>query len=111
MIEEEFYFPVLEEKLGKGALSGNIEQHKGFAQGLEALEKWCKIVQKGEVGYDGKVFLGLVEAFSDILITHLNDVRVYSIYSFVYSLKAAPFPTIGNPDFGPQGSEGEFYRS
>jgi len=72
-LEETFYFPALEEKLGKGALSGNIQQHKEFIPGLEALEEWCKKVQKGEVKYDSKVFLGMVEAFSDTMIVHLND--------------------------------------
>ena len=81
-LEETFYFPALEEKLGKGALSGNVQQHKEFIPGLEALEEWCKKVQKGEVEYDSKVFLGMVEAFSDTMIVHLNDVRAFYVHSF-----------------------------
>jgi hemerythrin-like domain-containing protein len=72
-LEETFYFPVLEEKLGAGTLQGNVEQHKEFMPGLEALEEWCKKVQKGEAEYDGTVFLGLVEAFGDTMVAHLNS--------------------------------------
>ena len=76
-LEETFYFPAMEEKLGKGALDGNVEEHKLFMPGLEAFEEWCKKVQKGEVPYDAKVFLGLVEAFADIMVAHMNSVRSY----------------------------------
>ncbi|KAF8798500.1 hypothetical protein BYT27DRAFT_7264653 [Phlegmacium glaucopus] len=70
-LEETYYFPALEEKLGKGALNGNIEQHKEFIPGVEALEEWCKKVQKGEEAYDANVLLGLVDAFGDAMIAHL----------------------------------------
>jgi hypothetical protein len=64
----------LEEKLGKGALSGNIEEHEEFVPKLEALDEWCKKVEKGEVEYDGNVFLGMVEAFADIMVAHMTNV-------------------------------------
>jgi hypothetical protein len=103
----------MEEKLGKGTLGGNIEQHKEFIPGLEALEEWCKRVQNGEANYDGKVFLALVEAFSDTMIAHLNDVRVYYIYFFPYSMyPLLPIlPTIGNLNFGSRAHQSKFYRS
>jgi hemerythrin-like domain-containing protein len=101
-LEETFYFSALEEKLGQGTLSGNVEQHKEFIPGLEALEEWCKRVQNGEAKYDDKVFLAMVEAFSDTMITHLNDVCAYYIYFFPYlTYTLLPIPlTIGNLDFG-----------
>jgi len=71
-LEEEFYFPAMEEKLGKGALSGNVDEHKEFVPRLESLDDWCKKVQKGEVVYDGKVFIGMVEAFADTMVEHMN---------------------------------------
>ena len=74
-LEETFYFPALEEKLGKGALSGNIEEHEEFVPKLEALEEWCKKVQKGEVVYDGNVFLGMVDAFADTMVAHMTQVN------------------------------------
>ena len=49
----------MEEKLGKGALSGNIKNTR-----MEALDEWCK-VQKGEEVYYGNVFMGMVDAFAD----------------------------------------------
>jgi len=70
-IEEEFYFPAMEEKLGKGVLSGNIKEHEEFAPKLVALDEWCKKVQKGEVVYDGKIFLGMVESFADTMVAHM----------------------------------------
>ena len=77
-LEETFYFPVLEEKLGKDALGGNIEQHKEFIPGVETLHEWCEKVQKGEVVYNAEVFLGLVESFADTMVAHLNSVRPHS---------------------------------
>ena len=84
-LEETFYFPAMEEKLGKGALSGNIEEHEEFVPKLEALDEWCKKVQKGEVVYDGKVFLGMVEAFADTMVAHMTNVRSY-LHSFLVVL-------------------------
>ena len=84
-LEETFYFSAMEEKLGKGALSGNIEEHEEFVPKLEALDEWCKKVQKGEVVYDGKVFLGMVEAFADTMVAHMTNVRSY-LLSFLVIL-------------------------
>ena len=79
-IEESFYFPALEEKLGKGALSRNIEEHEQFVPKLEAFDEWCKKVEKGEVVYDGKVFIGMVEAFSDTMVAHMTNVRFHILF-------------------------------
>ena len=65
----------MEEKLGEGALSGNVKEHEEFVPKLEALEEWCKKVQKGEVVYDGNVFLGMVDAFADTMVAHMIHVR------------------------------------
>jgi hemerythrin-like domain-containing protein len=74
-LEETFYFPAMEEKLGKGVLSGNIKEHEEFVPKLEALDEWCKKVQKGAVVYDGTVFLGMVDAFADTMVAHMTHVR------------------------------------
>ena len=82
-LEESFYFPAMEEKLGKGTLSGNIEEHEEFVPKLEALDEWCKKVEKGEVVYDGKVFIDMVEAFSDTMVTHMTNVgSIFFLHSF-----------------------------
>ena len=95
----------MEKKLGEGALQGNVEQHKEFIPGLEALNEWCKKVQQGEVEYDGKVFLELVEAFGDTMVAHLHSVRSCStLHSFCTdsrpNLQSLSF-SIGNPNFEP----------
>jgi hypothetical protein len=41
-LEEEIFFPRLEEKLGAGALSHNVEEHHAFAQPLEELDDYVK---------------------------------------------------------------------
>ncbi|KAF8798499.1 hypothetical protein BYT27DRAFT_7246497 [Phlegmacium glaucopus] len=46
-------------KKRKGTLSESIEQHKDFLPGVEALEEWCKKVQKSKEVYDANVLLGL----------------------------------------------------
>lgn len=81
-LEESFYFPAMEEKLGKGALSANVEEHEEFVPKLEALDEWCKKVQKGEVVYDGQVFVGMVEAFAETMVTHMTHVRFYNLFIF-----------------------------
>ncbi|KAF8798452.1 hypothetical protein BYT27DRAFT_7343426 [Phlegmacium glaucopus] len=58
-------------KKRKGTLSESIEQHKDFLPGVEALEEWCKKVQKSKEVYDANVLLGLVDAFGDAMIAHL----------------------------------------
>jgi Hemerythrin HHE cation binding domain len=82
-LEETFYFPAMEEKLGKGALSGNIKEHEEFIPKLEALDEWCKKVQKGEVVYDGTVFLGMVDAFADTMVAHMTHVRSIFFLQFI----------------------------
>ena len=105
-LEEDFYFPAMEEKLGKGALSVNVEQHKEFVPGVGALEEWCKKVQNDEVEYDGKVLLGLIEAFGDTMIAHLNSVSFHFAYS-TYPL----INPIGNSNVGPRDHSSAFYNS
>ena len=79
-LEETFYFPAMEEKLGKGALSRNIGEHEESVPKLEALYEWCQKVQKGEVMYDGKVFLGMVKP--DTMTARMTNVRLY-LHSFL----------------------------
>ena len=76
----------MEEKLGKGVLSGNIKEHEEFVPQLEALDEWCKKVQMGEVVYDGNVFLGMVEAFADTMVAHMTHVRFLFSFFFGHSL-------------------------
>ena len=77
----------MEEKLGKGVLSGNIKEHEEFVPKLEALDEWCKKVQKGEVVYDGNVFMGMVDSFADTMVAHLTHVCfIYMYLQFITKL-------------------------
>ena len=82
----------MEEKLGKGALSANVQEHEEFVPKLEALDEWCKKVQKGEVVYDGQVFLGMVEAFAETMVTHMTHVRCPYFYLFLHSFLSCNNP-------------------
>jgi len=72
-LEEEFLFPELEKKLGKGALHGNIDQHTEFAPQLHDLEEYIKAVQNGKQDYNGDDFVEKINSFGDVLMQHLAD--------------------------------------
>jgi hypothetical protein len=74
-LEEEFLFPELEKKLGKGALHGNIDQHTEFAPQLHDLEEYIKAVQNGKQDYNGDDFVEKINSFGDVLMQHLADVH------------------------------------
>jgi len=70
--EETFTFPSYEAKLGKGAMSINLEQHEKFVPQAEQLEKYLKDVQEGKDKYDGKRIVDTIESFGDVMLEHLN---------------------------------------
>ncbi|KAK2464031.1 hypothetical protein APHAL10511_003975 [Amanita phalloides] len=72
-LEETFLFPFYEEKLGKGALQVNIEQHEMFIPQLNELENYLKEVQDGKAKYDGKLIFDKIESFGDIMVDHLRN--------------------------------------
>ncbi|KAJ6626625.1 hypothetical protein B0H10DRAFT_506034 [Mycena sp. CBHHK59/15] len=72
-LEEEFMFPEMERKLGKGALSNNVAQHKEFVPQLIELKQYLEDVKSGEDEYDGSLLVEKIHSFSDIMIDHLND--------------------------------------
>ncbi|KAF8634212.1 hypothetical protein AX15_001021 [Amanita polypyramis BW_CC] len=71
-MEETFLFPRFEEKLGKGALQVNVEQHEAFIPKVDGLEQYLKDVQEDKEKYDGKRIVDMVESFGDIMIEHLK---------------------------------------
>ncbi|KAJ7067109.1 hypothetical protein C8F01DRAFT_1227903 [Mycena amicta] len=46
-LEEALTFPYLEGKMGQDAMGHNVEQHRGFMNGLADLETYLKAVQAG----------------------------------------------------------------
>jgi hemerythrin-like domain-containing protein len=73
--EEKFYFPWLEELNGdvKTYMDKNIEQHHGFAPGLQAFEDYVKALKEGKAKYDAAKVLSLIDAFGNPLVEHLKE--------------------------------------
>ncbi|KAJ7593085.1 hypothetical protein C8J56DRAFT_823131 [Mycena floridula] len=72
-LEEEFYFPEIEKRLGIDTMSANVDQHKAFVPQLHELEEYLKGVQQGSIKYDGEMIVTKLHSFTDPLIEHLND--------------------------------------
>ncbi|KAJ7122164.1 hypothetical protein C8R44DRAFT_568814, partial [Mycena epipterygia] len=72
-LEETFLFPEMEKKLGKGALSQNIAQHRDFVPQLLELKAYLEAVKSGEASYDGARLVQMIHAFGDTMVKHLND--------------------------------------
>ncbi|KAK7458748.1 hypothetical protein VKT23_009749 [Stygiomarasmius scandens] len=72
-LEEHFLFPELEKKLGNGALSGNVNEHKEFVPQLVELKEYLETVKAGEQKYDGQLLVDKIHSFSDTMVTHLNN--------------------------------------
>lgn len=75
-LEEAFYFPELEKKLGQGALSDNVAQHKEFVPQLTKLKEYLEDVKAGKEKYNGSLLVEKIHSFSDIMIQHLNEVAL-----------------------------------
>ncbi|KIM41534.1 hypothetical protein M413DRAFT_445517 [Hebeloma cylindrosporum] len=72
--EEDIVFPFLQENFPDD-MHKNIEEHKTFRGGLDALEEYLKAVQQGTKGvkWDGEKVKALIEAFGDGLVEHLHE--------------------------------------
>ncbi|KAF8902578.1 hypothetical protein CPB84DRAFT_1678772 [Gymnopilus junonius] len=68
--EEAFIFPFLATKLDMGH---NLEQHEAFHGPIEEFKAYMESVQAEKETYDGERARGLVEAFGQLLVTHLHD--------------------------------------
>jgi hemerythrin-like domain-containing protein len=73
--EEKNYFPWLDELNGevKGYMNKNIEQHHGFAPGLQAFEDYVTSIREGKAKYDSTKLLSLIDVFGTALVEHLNE--------------------------------------
>lgn len=83
-LEEEFLFPELEKKLGKGALHSNVDQHAEFVPQLHDLEEYIKAVQNGKQHYNGDDFVEKINSFGDVLMQHLADVHFSPLASSAF---------------------------
>ncbi|KAJ7451705.1 hypothetical protein FB451DRAFT_1284077 [Mycena latifolia] len=72
-LEETFYFPELEKKLGKGALSDSVAQHHEFVPQLVELKGYLEDVKASKETYNGPLLVERINSFSDVMINHLNE--------------------------------------
>jgi hemerythrin-like domain-containing protein len=73
--EETMYFPWLEELNGevKDYMNKNVEQHHGFAPGLQAFEDYVTTLREGKVEYDSAKLISLIDVFATALVEHLHE--------------------------------------
>lgn len=73
--EEKFYFPWLEELNVevKTYMDKNVEQHHGFAPGIQAFENYVKALREGKAKYESAKVLSLINAFGPALVEHLKE--------------------------------------
>ena len=69
------YFPWLEELNGevKDYMNKNVEQHHGFAPGLQAFEDYVTTLREGKVEYDSAKLISLIDGFATALVEHLHE--------------------------------------
>ncbi|KAJ7455307.1 hypothetical protein B0H11DRAFT_2244593 [Mycena galericulata] len=79
-IEETFVFPFLEQKLGAGAMQGNVEQHHAFTDRLLDLEKYFKEVHAGTTPYKGALVIEKLAVFADEIST-LESSRLRAVFT------------------------------
>ncbi|CUA68045.1 hypothetical protein RSOLAG22IIIB_13632 [Rhizoctonia solani] len=71
--EEEVMFPYFEEKLGKGAMDANINQHHGFMPQFDEWNEHCKKILAKEETYEPTKFVAMLRKSTDVLSVHLVD--------------------------------------
>ncbi|KAG8773651.1 hypothetical protein FRC12_002396 [Ceratobasidium sp. 428] len=71
--EEQVVFPVFEEKLGKGAMEGNMTQHQDFIPKFDEWSELCKDILAKKAEYKPAEFVKLMRESTDILAVHLVD--------------------------------------
>lgn len=72
--EEEDGFPMIEKMAGeKGIMDDNVEQHRVFHGGLDALGRYAADCVAGSKEYDGKKIVSMIDEFGGELAKHLED--------------------------------------
>ncbi|KAJ6589755.1 hypothetical protein B0H19DRAFT_1249273 [Mycena capillaripes] len=64
---------VSHKKLGAGALSQNVAEHKEFVPQLLELKDNLEAVKSGGSLYDGARLVQMIEVFSETMMAHLSD--------------------------------------
>lgn len=72
--EETVIFPLLETSIGvEGFMEKNIDQHKLFGPGLDAIDDFIKAGRAGEIQFDGVKAQAIIDSFASVFIEHLNE--------------------------------------
>ncbi|CAE6456466.1 unnamed protein product [Rhizoctonia solani] len=71
--EEEVIFPCFEEKLGKGAMDANVNQHHDFMPQFDEWNEHCKKILSKEETYEHTKFVTMLRKSTDLLSAHLVD--------------------------------------
>lgn len=72
-MEEDMYFPFLENKLGAGTMAGNIDGHERFRVPLESLEDLVTKLRAGQTTWDIGSFRAAVSDLTSLLREHLAE--------------------------------------
>jgi hypothetical protein len=73
-LEENGMFPAIDEITGeKGIMERNVSQHHEFTPAMDAFGQYASDVLAGKKTYDGKTFVGLIDAFGPALAKHLTE--------------------------------------
>ncbi|RFU28670.1 hypothetical protein B7463_g7680, partial [Scytalidium lignicola] len=71
-MEEEHFFPLLENALEKpGLMAVNVQEHKDFEEALHQFQKY--VFDTGPTDFDGKGLQSLIEGFRLLLQKHLHS--------------------------------------
>lgn len=71
--EETAFFPALEQHLGEGFLSKNVDQHASFMPALTRFVATLEAMQTGAEPFDGTEIGRQVQAFGPALVEHLSE--------------------------------------
>lgn len=72
--EENDIFPRIDAEAGvSGLMQGNIDQHKVFHGGLDAMESYLEQVRDGKQKYSGPKLRDIIDSFMPALRQHLSD--------------------------------------
>jgi len=54
-------------------MTTNLDQHRGFHAGLEALDTCAKQMQSDPSTYDGEKVRAIIEQFGSLFVRHIHD--------------------------------------
>ncbi|RNJ52299.1 hypothetical protein D7B24_003901 [Verticillium nonalfalfae] len=72
--EESDFFPLIETISGEtGIMSGNVEQHHAFQEGLATFHLYLKECANDPTQFSGNRIVSLIDSFGRVLVQHLTE--------------------------------------